>query len=727
MNYDMINLVSDGVIVEKIHSGEVIFTNNAVKNLLHISGEIKSLNEILRNDAVNKELHDYTLRELKTEKFAIGKVYFKTSKGNFVEVLYHCGWLVEEEDLVTYTFQHCDNTIDEATLNIHNIKDFTHAGIVFMDLEPELTVTYANSHYYELMHVTESDKINRNMVDKHIAEEEKWVIDEIYKSANKNKNIDIEFPIEIGDDIKFLRFYGKKNHSPIGQKVFYLSEKDYGSKRQVDETKRLERQFFENVLKLEEDTMFRIDLEDNTLYLLGNYSARFEGKTTIPNFPEGLISAGLIYSEDVEIFRGLKEYFKNGVQKSLEVRFIMTDKSVQWHKIAYNFIKNSEGKPIVVTGKLTNIHEQKMLEETASLTIDSLTTFFTKNAFVDKFNNLSNTETTKNHTLFLIDIDNFEYINKTLGNHFGDIVLREIAGDIKNCFKQTDVLGRIGGDEFVVIMKDCVDDGAVDSVAELVCSCLQKVYNSQNTRIAISASVGYVQFDAESSDFDNVYKKAVTALYIAKNNGKNCFEKFVDSADIVDIQGISDIHHMKRREHTLLNNEVIANVFNLLYETNDIDLSLHTVLEYLGTTYKTDRVYIFEATDGNNSEYINKHQWTRGMFMRQEREMTVLDDVIIDDVFSKADDEGIVYTDDITIFDNPDTVQALKDDKVISIVLIDALKKEHDMFLGVDDCRNKRQWTDEEVRTLLQCAKIIFVVLSSYNIITKLNDVVKNK
>lgn len=125
------------------------------------------------------------------------------------------------------------------------------------------------------------------------------------------------------------------------------------------------------------------------------------------------------------------------------------------------------------------------------------------------------------HALFMIDIDKFKSINDTYGHFFGDQVLITIAEHIKNVFSEDDIVARMGGDEFLVFVKDFKDIAILESNANELCTSLYKSKKIQDIPICISASIGISLYPQNGETFLELYKSADKALYRAKESGKN--------------------------------------------------------------------------------------------------------------------------------------------------------------------------------------------------------------
>ena len=103
-----------------------------------------------------------------------------------------------------------------------------------------------------------------------------------------------------------------------------------------------------------------------------------------------------------------------------------------------------------------------------------------------KYSSLQN----KNQALFIIDIDGFKEINDYFGHLFGDAVLADLARCIKKSFRKSDIVGRIGGDEFIVLFKNITGKGPIQKKAAELVRLLQRKYTSNHITFKLSASIG---------------------------------------------------------------------------------------------------------------------------------------------------------------------------------------------------------------------------------------------
>jgi diguanylate cyclase (GGDEF)-like protein len=181
-------------------------------------------------------------------------------------------------------------------------------------------------------------------------------------------------------------------------------------------------------------------------------------------------------------------------------------------------------------GKIVNIDDQ--MKETVKLK---------EKAQRDSLTKLSNARTTRKlieqyikddydacHAFIMVDIDNFKSINDCCGHLAGDKVLVQFAEELKKVFRSTDVLGRIGGDEFLVLLRGIQSDSLAEEKASAICGILNSIRLPGKDEVKVSGSVGISTYPADGCDYETLLKKADEALYEAKRKGKNRYCKFCD-------------------------------------------------------------------------------------------------------------------------------------------------------------------------------------------------------
>ncbi len=125
-------------------------------------------------------------------------------------------------------------------------------------------------------------------------------------------------------------------------------------------------------------------------------------------------------------------------------------------------------------------------------------------------------------TLLMFDIDHFKKINDQYGHAAGDRVLQSLGGLLKQTSREIDVVGRLGGEEFALILPETDLAGATE-LAERLCQNISSLLiRTANTSIKFTISIGIAELKARHKSLDDILLQADKALYTAKDNGRNC-------------------------------------------------------------------------------------------------------------------------------------------------------------------------------------------------------------
>ncbi len=127
-------------------------------------------------------------------------------------------------------------------------------------------------------------------------------------------------------------------------------------------------------------------------------------------------------------------------------------------------------------------------------------------------------------SLLIVDIDHFKVINDTYGHQTGDDALVGMVSIFRETFRQVDILGRVGGEEFAITLPETGRKGAMEVAERLRSSIEQRAIMTVKGELSLSISIGVAVLDEKGEDFERLYSRADRALYEAKNNGRNRIE-----------------------------------------------------------------------------------------------------------------------------------------------------------------------------------------------------------
>jgi diguanylate cyclase (GGDEF)-like protein len=155
--------------------------------------------------------------------------------------------------------------------------------------------------------------------------------------------------------------------------------------------------------------------------------------------------------------------------------------------------------------------------------------------------------------VFVIDLDHFKRINDSLGHSSGDQLLVEAARRLTRSVRSTDVVARVGGDEFVVVMPDITSVEDVDQCAANLVARLAPEISIDEHQVQLTASVGVCIFPDFATDAKHLLKRADSAMYVAKENGRNQYQIFSESMLQETAERLTMEHALR---HALTNQEM---------------------------------------------------------------------------------------------------------------------------------------------------------------------------
>ncbi|MGB0203976.1 MAG: GGDEF domain-containing protein [Neptuniibacter sp.] len=211
----------------------------------------------------------------------------------------------------------------------------------------------------------------------------------------------------------------------------------------------------------------------------------------------------------------------------------VTDSGPQTYKIALfiSILCPALIAPMVtwyLIGLLIKLHELEEKQRELA-TYDELTGTMNRRTFFESFNTLKKIAD-RNHshlTLAYIDIDDFKAINDTYGHMVGDEVLRSFADTLKEGARGSDIIARMGGEEFAILLPDTDIQGAYAILERLRTQICTKTLRIEEHAINLSISVGLSHSQKEKElAVEQLIKQADQALYQAKSEGKNCIVQY---------------------------------------------------------------------------------------------------------------------------------------------------------------------------------------------------------
>ena len=412
-----------------------------------------------------------------------------------------------------------------------------------------------------------------------------------------------------------------------------------------------------------------------------------------------------IHTDDIPVIRALVKKIEQGWQyTAAEFRIFCEDAGYSWYRLHIVTLRDSKGRLSRAVGQIANIDQEMN-------TIDKLRFKAETDALTGVLNREQTEIQIKRHlrgnqgelcALLVIDTDNFKQINDTKGHMLGDVVLSEMASAMKRAVRGEDIVGRIGGDEFVIFLKNIKSEDTVKKRAERLQQEFRAMFQNEKLALKITCSIGIALSPNDGTEYKELFAHADQALYQSKTLGKdryhlyNAHEQgnlFKQEQSFLRTEIDSDCMR------TTLKNDFLANIFKLLYQTEDTDLAINMILEVVGKRFDVSRAYVFEnSEDGRFSS--NTYEWCNTGIRPEKDNLQNIDYTTLGNYESLYDENSIFYCRDITKL-KAEQVALFQAQNIHSVLQCAFWKgRKFAGFIGFDECTGLRLWTQEEVDVL---------------------------
>ena len=248
---------------------------------------------------------------------------------------------------------------------------------------------------------------------------------------------------------------------------------------------------------------------------------------------------------------------KDGYVRGFESQFYRRDQSIIWVSENVRAVKDSDGRTVFFEGTIEDVTSRKLQEAVAQYqaTHDSLTGLLNRDAFAQRLHHaLAKRPSTASVAVLYVDVDQFKYVNDSLGHQFGDKYLRIIAGRLCSCVRQTDSVARQGGDEFVVLLDGVTSHEEAGQVAQKILTSVAQPWRVNGYDIRGTCSIGISIATSDTMEAGMMLRHADAAMFRAKALGRNNYRYFTDN--LTDIT-VDRLEWMNRLRAALANGEFV--------------------------------------------------------------------------------------------------------------------------------------------------------------------------
>ncbi|MBY1722054.1 diguanylate cyclase [Clostridioides difficile] len=475
----------------------------------------------------------------------------------------------------------------------------------------------------------------------------------------------------------------------------------------------------ESILKTIPARMVRLDARDYLTILWCNDIFLNMIEYTKEQFAEELNNqCGYLFSEDYKRSKKLAQDLKeSGDNVVFEAKIYTRSREERIWTVTLCYISGEDswdGIPSFYSIGIDITKERKQIEKLQHISEkDALTGIYNRAETERQIKKYFEKNLNVMGALFMIDTDNFKQINDTEGHMIGDIVLTEMASGMKKIMHDSDVVGRIGGDEFTIFMKNISSVKDAEKKAEELLYMFRHLFQKEKSFLKVTCSIGIAIYPKDGTTFKEIYARADKALYQAKNMGKNNYviynQDYFKELEEFDCSSLGTVIDSEKQYAEYPDN-LTRYIFRMLYQTDDIDQAINMILEVVGKQFDVSRVYIFENTeDGRYTS--NTYEWCNEGISSQMAYLQNSNYQDYEDYEKLFEDELVFYCRDIHTLSPK--LEELFSSQGIHSTLQCAYKEDRVFsgFVGFDECTGLRLWSQEEISTLSLISQIISMFL----------------
>jgi diguanylate cyclase (GGDEF)-like protein len=601
------------------------------------------------------------------------------------------------------------------------------AGICVFEYENgRMKISYANEEYFVLNGFTSEYfyMLGDTDISRFISEKDYPLLQQKLEDAlSTSEPFDFEYKVVRPDEMDvWVSLKAKVFKYHDDNPVFYSIIWDVSKRKQVENELYLQSERYKAIEENMDEIPFDYVIPTDTLILSRRAMAREDIGSRVYNFLSLIEENNYIHPDSRENFiRFIAECKKKKSSGTFEFQAMFrADMQYHWYEIHYTNVLDSNGVPVRIVGRVNDFDEEKKAQEELEkrLMCDEMTGLYNKTAcekiIAEKIKKAATTS-----ALIVIDIDNFKLINDTFGHTFGDTVIQNFAQSIKAAVWDDVTVGRIGGDEFMLYIPDSTQDNAVE-IAKHICELVKNSYVGEQLHLPdnVGCSIGIAYAPDDGSDYHSVFDKADLAMYHSKAMGKNRYteyDKSIEASTKKLIPRQEERHEQFSRSHAkIYDTDFITFAFSLLSHSRDINSSINILLERIGMNYGVDFVAVLEdVADDGYMHHTNL--WASDKGIMAEETLPPVNTKNTRFIPPKSTSPNLfVINDTLDMETDKDVGEFLKQTYNCFAMAATRFPENNniDGCVIITDCTNTRSWTELELGTFAELARIMSVFVS---------------
>ena len=428
---------------------------------------------------------------------------------------------------------------------LRNVTNNICGGVLVLNPQKEFQISYVNDGFLKLIGYTKEELYGIETKEYSLfihngdrIELEKLIMpdDPLVERSN---DFSIQLRIKAKDGLYVpVLVKGSLVRNGQGGKELFCVVLDISRERAMLEELEFEQERHRILLEKSDEILFEINYAEQTVKVSPKFKEKFGWSLPRMYWGDEEPDMVQVYEEDRQNFaKTLNEIAGGKNDGEFMARVCKLDGTPCWCKILYHAMRTDDEK-VQLIGKITDIDaemkEKEFLMQKAQM--DALTGLYNKDAFRSRCVEYLSKYQDINNAVVFFDVDNFKEINDSLGHAVGDKALLDVSKKMQGVFSNSDILGRFGGDEFCVLVKDVTKQELIKTLQELLKE-LRLEYSDGIQTTSVSVSIGAVCSTEFGNDFDKLLEFADKAQYFAKERGKDAFALYSNQIRLSGYEG----------------------------------------------------------------------------------------------------------------------------------------------------------------------------------------------
>lgn len=606
----------------------------------------------------------------------------------------------------------------------HFLADGIPGGLLQCTAEAPQEIILVNEGFLSMFGYTRDEL--REKFHNHFSEmidprDRQRALGEAHKQIELGRPHNLEYRIlHKGNESMWVMDIGQVVPAEDGSSTYCSLLINISENKKIKEELRITLERYQIILNQTNDIVFEWDIKEDTFEFSPNWEVKFGYAPMTKAVSKRVHTDSHIHKDDQDAFIMVLERIRSGAPYcEVEVRMKTTVVSYVWYKVKMTTLYDDSGFPVKAVGLFMDIDREKkqtqeLLERAQRDTLTKLFNKGTSQKMIEQY--LDSKCMDRMAAVLIVDIDDFKMVNDTMGHLFGDTLLVSIARAIEGKFRQDDIVGRIGGDEFIVCIKDISNVGTAEVKANQILLALEDATSVKGMSRKVSCSIGIAISPISGQSFEELYQKADLALYQAKRLGKN-------QAVLFDETAMADAPELAPRKvqstvNTAIdsdeiqknfNTQLIEYIFRVLSRAVNVDMAIQSVLEMIGRQFDLSRTYIFENNEKNTDCSVT-FEWTNegAQAMKAQAQNLNYEKFFTNNYLDNFNEHGVFYCQDVQAL-GFSYLQQLKTKSLLQSVIYD--RGVFRGFIGFDKCQQDQFLTQEQIDILAFIAEILSTFL----------------